>query len=44
MMEQSAFAQQNAERAMESANFGLSWAREFAEQALNQSKVAIDGY
>ena len=42
-MEPSTFAQQNAERAMESANFGLSWAREFAEQALNQSKVAMDG-
>ena len=24
-------------------NLGLSWAREFAEQALNQSKVAMDG-
>jgi hypothetical protein len=42
-MEPSTFAQQNAERAMESANFGLSWVREFAEQALNQSKVAMDG-
>ena len=42
-MEPSTFAQQNAERAMESVNVGLSWAREFAEQALNQSKVAMDG-
>ena len=42
-MEPSTFAQQNAERAMESANVGLSWAREFAEQALSQSKVAMDG-
>ena len=42
-MEPSTLAQQNAERAMESANLGLSWAREFAEQALNQSKVAMDG-
>ncbi|MGB3656635.1 MAG: hypothetical protein WA697_05705, partial [Pseudolabrys sp.] len=42
-MEPSTLAQQNAERAMESANLGLSWAREFAEQALNQSKVALDG-
>jgi hypothetical protein len=41
-MEQSEFAQQNAERAMESANLGLKWAREFAEQTLNQSKVALD--
>ena len=43
-MQQSAIAQQNAERAMESANFGLKWARELAEQTLNQSKVAFDGF
>jgi hypothetical protein len=43
-MEPSTFAQQNAERAMESANFGLRWAREFAEQTLSQSKVALDGF
>src|SRR5262245_66513026 len=41
-MEPSKFAQQNAERAMETANFGLRWAREFAEQTLNQSKAALD--
>ena len=43
-MEQSKIAQQNVERAMESANFGFSWARELAEQSLNQSKVAWDGF
>ena len=43
-MEPSKFAQQNAERAMETANFGLRWAREFAEQTLNQSKAALDGF
>src|SRR5262249_7681430 len=43
MMEQSVFAQKNVERAMESANFGLTWTREFAEQTLNQSKAALDG-
>src|SRR5262245_50463224 len=43
-MEPSTFVQQNAERAMESANFGLRWAREFAEQTLSQSKVALDGF
>jgi len=43
-MEQSTFAQQSAERAMESANFGLRWARELAEQTLSQSKVALDGF
>lgn len=43
-MEQSAFLQQNAERMKETANFGLTWSREFAEQALNQSKAALDGF
>jgi len=43
-MEQSVFAQKNVERAMESANFGLTWTREFAEQTLNQSKAALDGF
>ena len=43
-MEQAAFAQQNTERAIESANFGLTWAREFVEQTLNQNKVALDGF
>jgi hypothetical protein len=43
-MEPSTFAQQNTDRAMESANFGLKWARELAEQTLNQSKVALDGF
>ena len=43
-MEQSKFAQQNAERAVDSANFGLKWAHEFVEQTLNQSKDALDGF
>ena len=43
-MEQSRFVQQNAERMIESANFGLTWTREFAEQTLNQSKAALDGF
>jgi len=43
-MEPSTFAQQNVERAMESANFGLMWTREFAEQTLNQSKAALNGF
>src|SRR5262245_9538620 len=43
-MEPSTIVQQNAERAMESANFGLRWARQFAEQTLSQSKVALDGF
>src|SRR5215468_1699834 len=44
VMEQSRFAQQNAERMIESANFGLTWTREFAEQTLNQSKAALDAF
>ena len=43
-MEQSRFAQQNAERMNETANFGLTWTREFAEQTLTQSKAAFDGF
>ena len=43
-MEPSTFAQQNAERAMESANFGLARTREFAEQTLSQSKAALSGF
>jgi hypothetical protein len=42
-MERSAYAQQNTERAMESANLGLRWAREFLEKTLNQNKMALDG-
>jgi len=44
VMEVSRFAQQNAERAIDSANFGLTWTREFAEQTLNQSKAALNGF
>ncbi|MGA6936992.1 MAG: phasin family protein [Pseudolabrys sp.] len=35
--------QQNSERAMQAANLGMNWARELAEQSLNQSKVVLDG-
>jgi hypothetical protein len=44
MMEQSAFVQQNAECMTESANLGLTWTREFAEQTLNQGKAALDRF
>ena len=37
------FTQQNSERAMQAANLGMDWARELAEQSLNQSKVVLDG-
>jgi hypothetical protein len=43
-MEPSTFAQQNAERMMDSANFGLTWTREFAEQTLDQSKATLGGF
>ena len=36
------FTQQNSERAMQAANLGMDWARELAEQSLNQSKVVLD--
>src|SRR5262245_22338789 len=31
------FAQQSSERAMQAANFGMNWGREFAEVSFNQS-------
>lgn len=37
------FTQQNSERAMQATNLGMNWARELAEQSLNQSKVVLDG-
>jgi hypothetical protein len=37
------FMQQNSERAVQAANRGLDWARELAEQSLDQSKVVLDG-
>ena len=37
------FTQQYSERAMQSANLRMDWARELAEQSLNQSKVVLDG-
>ena len=36
------FTQQNSERVMQAANLGMDWARELAEQSLNQSKVVFD--
>lgn len=36
------FTRQNSERAMQVANLGMNWARELAEQSLNQSKVVLD--
>jgi hypothetical protein len=38
------FAQQNGERAMQAANFGMSWVREFTEESLGHSKQAFDGF
>lgn len=37
------FTQQNSDRVMQAANLGMNWARELAEQSLNQSKVLFDG-
>ena len=38
------FAQQSSERAIQAANFGMSWGREFAELSFSQSRQAIDGF
>ena len=38
------FAQQSGERAMEAATFGLTWAREFAEENFSQGKNALDSF
>lgn len=38
------FAQQSGERAMQAATFGTTWAREFAEESLSQSRQALDGF
>src|SRR5262245_42979638 len=38
------FAQQSSERAMQAANFGMTWGREFAEESFNQSGQAVDGF
>jgi hypothetical protein len=38
------FAQQTGERAMEAATFGLTWAREFAEENFSQGKNALDSF
>jgi len=38
------FAQQSSERAMQAANFGMTWGREFAEESFNQSRQAVDGF
>src|SRR5260370_34862152 len=38
------FAQQNTERAVQATNYGMNWMREIAEQNLNQSKAALEGF
>src|SRR5262245_62532628 len=38
------FAQQSSERAMQAANFGMTWGREFAEESFNQGRQAVDGF
>ncbi len=38
------FAQQSSERAMQAANFGMTWAREFAEESFGHSRQALDGF
>jgi len=44
MARESDFAQASSEHAMQAASFGVTWAREFAEESLNQSMRACDGF
>ena len=37
------FAQQNTERAVQAASYGMNWMREIAEQNLTQGKAALEG-
>ena len=36
--------EQNHERALQVTDFGARWVREFAEQSLNQTKIALVGF
>ena len=38
------FAQQSSERAMQAADFGMTWGREFAEQTFGHSRQALDAF
>jgi phasin family protein len=38
------FPEQNAERAMQVANYGTDWMRDMTEQSLKQSKTAFEGF
>jgi hypothetical protein len=40
----SEMAGQTSERALQVADFSMKWAREFAEQSLNQTKVTLVGF
>ena len=36
--------EQNAERAMQAANFGMDWMRQITEESLNQSRVMLEAF
>ena len=38
------FAQQSSERAMQAANFGMTWSREFTEETFSQGRQACDAF
>ena len=40
----SEFGRQNSERALQVTDFSMKWAREIAEQSLNQTKIALVGF
>jgi hypothetical protein len=40
----SEFGRQNSERTLQVTDFGVKWAREIAEQSMNQTKIAFVGF
>ena len=38
------FSEQNAERAMQVATYGMDWMRDITEQSLNQSRTVFEGF
>jgi phasin family protein len=36
--------EQNTERAMQAANFGMDWMRQITEESFNQSRVMFEGF
>ena len=43
-MAKTSIPEQNAERAMQAANFGMDWMRQMTDEFLNQSRVMFEGF